>query len=84
MFSIRAYGVYAILVWSIIMGFAMDILWRCWFLCCSPVGRHRKNGYAVADEHDLALAGPEDDDDDDDGDDDDEIIIHARKEKRLV
>jgi len=51
MFSIRAYGIYAVIVWSIVVGFATEILWRCWFFH-SPAAWYLNKGYGVAGGHD--------------------------------
>ena len=48
-FSVRAYGIYAILVWSCLVGILAEVVWRCWSKWGSPSFR---KGYAIANKDD--------------------------------
>lgn len=56
-FSVRAYGIYAILVWSCLVGILAEVVWRCWSKWGSPSFR---KGYAIAnnDDHERPPSFP--------------------------
>jgi len=61
LFYVRTYGLIAIVILSIVFGFIVDNLWRCWFLSSSST-RRCKNGYTVTElNSELSLAEEGDD-----------------------
>lgn len=48
-FSVRAYGIYAVLAWSCVVGILAEVVWRCWSKWGSPSFR---KGYAIANKDD--------------------------------
>lgn len=49
-FSIRAYGLYAIFIWSCIVGILSEVAWRSWSMCVGS--SYSRKGYAIASHDD--------------------------------